>query len=142
MPLTFTCGGSPGRNSASRPTCSATARPASHNVWSSVVVSVCAIQIPSCFSRCLRVPIAIRRFYEQCLWIPQTLLPRYPDLHHRLLGLRTESFLTTCALEAIAPHGRSRESTKYQGLTLAVVRMAESTPDLRPDQEGRSDGDN
>jgi RNA-directed DNA polymerase len=41
---------------------------------------------PSCFSRCLRVPIAIERFYEQCLWIPQTFLPTNPDLHHGLLN--------------------------------------------------------
>src|SRR5438067_6091559 len=39
MPATFTFGLSLGRNSASRPTCSATAIPASHNVSSSVVVS-------------------------------------------------------------------------------------------------------
>src|SRR5208282_152776 len=32
--------------------------------------SVCAIHMSSCFSRCLRVPIAMRAFYEQCLWIP------------------------------------------------------------------------
>jgi hypothetical protein len=31
------------------------------------------------------VPIAIRRFYEQDLWIPQTFLPTNPDLHHGLL---------------------------------------------------------
>src|SRR5271165_7281014 len=34
------------------------------------------------------------------------------------LRLTGGAFLITCALEAIAPHGRSRESTKYQGLTL------------------------
>src|ERR1035438_729668 len=39
MPATFTWGSSLGRCSASRPICSATAMPASHNVWSSVVVS-------------------------------------------------------------------------------------------------------
>src|ERR1035441_10934147 len=39
MPLTLSLGLSPGRNSASRPICSATVMPASHNVWSSVVVS-------------------------------------------------------------------------------------------------------
>jgi hypothetical protein len=41
----------------------------------------------SCFSRCLRVPIAIRAFYESWLWIPQTLLLTHPDLHPGLLGL-------------------------------------------------------
>src|SRR5213082_1175900 len=39
MPATFTFGLSLGRNSASRPTCSATAIPALHNVSSRVVVS-------------------------------------------------------------------------------------------------------
>jgi hypothetical protein len=33
--------------------------------------SVCAIQIPSYLSRSWRVPIAIRRFYKQNLWILQ-----------------------------------------------------------------------
>src|SRR5439155_9126219 len=36
--------------------------------------------------RCLRVPIAMRRFYEQSLWIPQKFLFTNPDLHHGLLG--------------------------------------------------------
>ena len=40
----------------------------------------------SCFSRCLRVPIAIRAFYESYLWILQTLLLTHPDLHPGLLG--------------------------------------------------------
>src|SRR5439155_12426836 len=40
----------------------------------------------SCFSRCLRVPIAMLRFYEQSLWIPQKFLFTNPDLHHGLLG--------------------------------------------------------
>src|ERR1035437_3347073 len=47
--------------------------------------SVCAIHKSSCFSRCLRVPIAMRRFYEQTLWIPQNFPPTNPDLHHGLL---------------------------------------------------------
>jgi len=34
----------------------------------------------------LRVPIAIGRFYKQCLWIPQMFLLTNPDLHHGLLG--------------------------------------------------------
>src|SRR5205085_12244714 len=41
----------------------------------------------SCFSRCLRVPIAMRRFYEQSLWIPQNFLFTNLDLHHGLLGI-------------------------------------------------------
>ena|SRR6267143_7237788 len=40
----------------------------------------------SCFSRCLRVPIAIPAFYESYLWILQTLLLTHPDLHPGLLG--------------------------------------------------------
>jgi len=40
----------------------------------------------SCFSRCLRVPIAMRTFYESSLWILQHFLPAYPDLHHGLLS--------------------------------------------------------
>src|SRR5439155_7341629 len=40
----------------------------------------------SCFSRCLRVPIAMRRFYEQSLWIPQKFLFTNLDLHHGLLS--------------------------------------------------------
>jgi hypothetical protein len=39
----------------------------------------------SCFSRCLRVPIAIRAFYESYLWILPTLLLTHPDLHPGLL---------------------------------------------------------
>jgi hypothetical protein len=34
----------------------------------------------------LRVPIAIGRFYKQCLWIPQMFLLTNPELHHGLLG--------------------------------------------------------
>jgi hypothetical protein len=41
----------------------------------------------SCFSRCLRVPIAIRAFYEAYLWILQTLLLTHPDLHPGLIGI-------------------------------------------------------
>jgi hypothetical protein len=40
----------------------------------------------SCFSRCLRVPIAIPAFYESYLWILQNLLLMHPDLHPGLLG--------------------------------------------------------
>ena len=41
----------------------------------------------SCFSRCLRVPIAIRAFYEAYLWILQTLLLTHPDLHPGLIDV-------------------------------------------------------
>src|SRR5258708_8732137 len=40
----------------------------------------------SCFSRCLRVPIAMRRFYEQSLWIPQKFWFTNLDLHHGLIS--------------------------------------------------------
>src|ERR1017187_2568218 len=40
----------------------------------------------SCFSRCLRVPIAMRTFYEPSLWILQHFLLTHLDLHHRLIG--------------------------------------------------------
>ena len=57
--------------------------------------SVCAIQISSCFSRCLRVPIAMRRFYKPSLWIPQHSLLTNPNLHHGLLtfDVKTEHHL-------------------------------------------------
>src|SRR5205823_3797353 len=41
----------------------------------------------SCFSRCLRVPIAMRRFYGQSLWTPQKFLLTNLDFHHGLLAL-------------------------------------------------------
>ena len=47
----------------------------------------------SCFSRCLRVPIAIRAFYESYLWILQTLLLTHPDLHPGLLASGTMAAL-------------------------------------------------
>jgi len=37
----------------------------------------------------LRVPIAMRAFYEQTLWIAQDFLLMHPDLHHRLLGAKS-----------------------------------------------------
>src|SRR5438445_5264913 len=57
----------------------------------------------SCFSRCLRVPIAMRRFYEQSLWIPQKFLFTNLDLHHGLLGPYSSS-LTTAAAEIAEEH--------------------------------------
>src|ERR1700687_1431988 len=59
-----------------------------------VANSVCAIHKSSCFSRLLRVPIAMRRFYKQTLWILQKVLLTNPDLHHRLIG-KKEVFLVT-----------------------------------------------
>src|ERR1022692_3030221 len=46
----------------------------------------------SCFSRCLRVPIAIRAFYESYLWILQTLFLTHPDLHPGLLAVERSGF--------------------------------------------------
>ena len=54
---------------------------------------MCAIQIPSCFSRCLRVPIAMRQFYKQNLWILQQFLLTNLDLHHRLLAYSAANHL-------------------------------------------------
>src|SRR5258708_36802248 len=38
-------------------------------------------------ARCLRLPIAMRRFHEQSLWIPRKCLPTNPDLRHGLLRI-------------------------------------------------------
>src|SRR5437762_14309508 len=48
----------------------------------------------SCFSRCLRVPIAMPRFYEPSLWIPQKFLFANLDLHHGLLGVTLKTVET------------------------------------------------
>ena len=61
----------------------------------------------SCFSRCLRVPIAIRAFYESYLWILQTLLLTHPDLHPGLLGM--ESLLRNEPLFQIRNKSASRQ---------------------------------
>jgi hypothetical protein len=54
----------------------------------------------SCFSRRLRVPIAMRAFYKSCLWILQTLLLKHPDLHPGLLGGTTSpAQQETCTTE-------------------------------------------
>ena len=47
---------------------------------------MCAIHKSSCFSRCLRVPIAMRRFYKHTLCILETFRLTNPHLHHGLLG--------------------------------------------------------
>src|ERR1019366_4798121 len=52
--------------------------------------SVCAIHKSSCFSRCLRVPIAMRRFYEQTLWIPQNFPPTNPKFRQGHRARRRE----------------------------------------------------
>src|SRR5258708_38424618 len=71
----------------------------------------------SCFSRCLRVPIAIRAFYESYLWILQTLLLTHPDLHPALLGAtagrqRPVESAPTTYLRSKDRH-RNREATMY-----------------------------
>jgi hypothetical protein len=58
---------------------------------------VCAIHKSSCFSRCLRVPIAMRRFYKPSLWIPQLFLLANPNLHH---GLLATTYSTSSQLQA------------------------------------------
>jgi hypothetical protein len=62
---------------------------------------MCAIHNPSCFSRCLRVPIAMRRFYKHTLCILEYFRLTNPHLHPGLLasGIRHDrtsiSFLRT-----------------------------------------------
>jgi hypothetical protein len=65
---------------------------------------VCAIHKSSCFSRCLRVPIAMRRFYKPSLWIPQLFLFTNPNLHHGLLNM---VFFGATKLEAFGGRGKN-----------------------------------
>ncbi|MGA8373046.1 MAG: hypothetical protein WB758_00450 [Candidatus Sulfotelmatobacter sp.] len=64
----------------------------------------------SCFSRCLRVPIAIRAFYEAYLWILQTLLLTHPDLHPGLIDVI----------------GRSAMKPRYQRIISAASSIGHS----------------
>jgi hypothetical protein len=50
----------------------------------------------------LRVPIAIRAFYESYLWILQTLLLTHPDLHPGLLGDLLEEFSHLASKSGVA----------------------------------------
>jgi hypothetical protein len=61
----------------------------------------------------LRVPIAMRRFYEQTLWIPQNFPPTNPDLHHGLLKFPS---LWVNALELPNHVFRSLDSDVQAGL--------------------------
>lgn len=64
----------------------------------------------SCFSRCLRVPIAIRAFYESYLWILQTLLFTHPDLHPGLLyisGLAADPNPVVLSSATLATYGHA-----------------------------------
>src|SRR5208282_369794 len=81
----------------------------------------------SCFSRCLRVPIAIRAFYEAYLWILQTLLLTHPDLHPGLLGDSAENprFIETLP----------KRGYRFIG-DVSVVDA-----DTRPKRPGSADGD-
>jgi hypothetical protein len=70
----------------------------------------------SCFSRCLRVPIAIRAFYESYLWILQTLLLTHPDLHPGLLG--------HCALPSNRPAAAHKDAARMtSGLDIYGLRF-------------------
>src|SRR5450631_2354998 len=117
MPLTFTFGLSLGRNSASRPTCSATAMPASHNVWSSVVVSpssapcsVTATTAPVFHLRHPRIlvrrtlPLLVRRALLALAIQPCQLFPRR-RINAR--GLRQSPQKLLIALARVAPHNRA-----------------------------------
>jgi len=44
----------------------------------------------------LRVPIAMRRFYEQSLWIPQKFLSTNLNLHHGLLDHEFLAMMLKC----------------------------------------------
>src|SRR5450432_3108269 len=98
MPLTFTFGLSPGRNSASRPICSATAMPASHNVWSSVVVSPSSAP---CSVTATTAPVsrstACSALCAKCVRAPVLHLR-----HPRILVRRTLPLLVRRALLALA----------------------------------------
>src|SRR5271157_4364533 len=75
----------------------------------------------SCFSRCLRVPIAIRAFYEPYLWIPQTLLLTHPDLHPGLLALaNTPTQCSGAFATGIAANGNANCTTPN------VIQLAET----------------
>src|ERR1019366_2508611 len=87
--------------------------------------SVCAIHNPSCFSRCLRVPIAIGRFYKQCLWIPQMFLLTNPDLHHGLLG-------TVCRLFSQVGFRREMRLIAFVDPEAFLVTYAAKLPRTRP----------
>src|ERR1039457_821596 len=96
--------------------------------------SVCAIHNPSCFSRCLRVPIAIGRFYKQCLWIPQMFLLTNPDLHHGLLSIEVlqrvnaacvVEFTATPAADSNILHNVSATELKAEEMIKLPIRLSE-----------------
>src|ERR1700730_4378692 len=74
----------------------------------------------SCFSRCLRVPIAIRAFYKSYLWIPHTFSLTHLDFHPGLLTAfgnvylhgsrptRKERTISTAGRKRIADAQRAR----------------------------------
>src|SRR5260370_23033628 len=71
----------------------------------------------ACFSRCLRVPIAIQAFYESYLWILQTLLLTHPDLHPRLLGSRTfPAYLLLCVSGFVRQIARTQSGASCLGV--------------------------
>src|SRR6266702_7674777 len=80
----------------------------------------------SCFSRCLRVPIAMRRFYEQSLWIPQKFWLTNLDLHHGLLAHYRSTVAVCCgsgaAFASVRASGRL-ESDRCRESGAAVSRL-------------------
>src|ERR1017187_3338412 len=82
----------------------------------------------SCFSRCLRVPIAMRKFYEPSLWILQHFLLTHLDLHHRLLGQWL--YIQSSALSRLpAPGGRLGPSNAPN---MAKIVTPNATAELNP----------
>jgi tetratricopeptide (TPR) repeat protein len=75
----------------------------------------------------LRVPIAMRRFYEQTLWIPQNFPPTNPDLHHGLLGyvLRYAGLLDDAARECDTALKLDRGNYQFRSCSLAFMQRGE-----------------
>src|ERR1700677_1315504 len=74
----------------------------------------------SCFSRCLRVPIAIRAFYESGLWILQTFLLKHPDFHPGLLAMAGETARAESSAQDL--NKRFPLDTQVQSLWLPAIR--------------------
>jgi len=83
----------------------------------------------SCFSRCLRVPIAMRRFYEQSLWIPQKFLFTNLDLHHGLIAMMDSE--TGEFVEKTLLHKGSAVRDFYAALEGPVVVGIEATGSMQ-----------
>src|SRR5437899_9215065 len=90
----------------------------------------------SCFSRCLRVPIAMRRFYEQSLWIPQKFFVYESGLAPRAAKLEDDGFgpERKCMLDLL--HGQLlHENEKYEDAVAeyerVLQRLSQDTGTLR-----------